>query len=178
MFTKCKLYEIHLIRHAFGKVFFGARRLCLLNVYSIFMVIRNPGNDWNVESTHWQWIRNPQPRIQNPILSWITLINYSTWVESYVWTNVFLRNSRHNAWTGISFLPFLLKQDSFWAFIYTKKSWHVDLQLTCSCWMISRGSSELAIGRPSVVAPLKLSVRIMLISAQTSFKVKSAWRCK
>ena len=124
MFTKCKLYEIHLIRrHAFGKVFFGARRLCLLYVCSIFMVIRNPGNDWNAESTltdNESGIRNPRPRIQNPILSWITLINYSTWVESYVWTNVFPWNSRHNAWIGISFCLFCWSKIHF-ELLYTLK---------------------------------------------------------
>ena len=41
-FTKRKLHEIYWIRHAFGKVFFGTKRLCLLYICSVFKGIRNP----------------------------------------------------------------------------------------------------------------------------------------
>lgn len=139
---------------------------CACYIYVLYL--RESGIPVTIEIQNPSFTDN-ESWIQNQRLSWINLI---TWLESYVWTNMFPRNSRH------IILPVFLKPGSFWAFIYTTKSGHVDLQLTCSCWMISRGSSKLAVGRPSVVAPLKLSVRIMLISAQTSFKVTSAWRCK
>ena len=46
----------------------------------------------------------------NRRLSWITFI---TWLESYVWTNMFPWNSRHNVWIGISFCLYFWSQFHF-----------------------------------------------------------------
>lgn len=72
--------------------------LCLLYICSIFKGIRNPSF---TDNESW---------IQNRRLSWITFI---TWLESYVWTNMFPWNSRRNVWIGISFCLYFWSQFHF-----------------------------------------------------------------